>query len=107
MNLEDELRRRWIAPQDLGVGQVDPRKANVWLATVSYHVDTTGFEFPQFLNVVFGNSSIKDGLVVEDILPCPSMAKGKRRSTPGWRNSCSRRREVEGYRRVVQLGASL
>jgi hypothetical protein len=66
---------------DAAVGrarQADPQRANVWLATVSYHVDTTGFEFPQFLNVVFGNSSIKEGLVVEEILPCASLAKGER-----------------------------
>lgn len=73
--------RRVLLTGDAPVGgatQADPHRANVWLATVSYHVDTTGFEFPQFLNVVFGNSSIKEGLVVEEILPCTSLAKGER-----------------------------
>ena len=67
----------------MSVPQADPQRANVWLATVSYHVDTTGFEFPQFLNVVFGNSSIKDGLVVEEILPCASLKTGERARPAG------------------------
>ena len=38
-----------------------------FLATISYSEDDVGGDFLQFLNIVFGNSSIKPGLKVEDI----------------------------------------
>lgn len=38
-----------------------------FLAAISYSEDDVGGDFLQFLNIVFGNSSIKPGLKVEDI----------------------------------------
>lgn len=38
-------------------------------ATISYSADSAGFEFSQFLNVVFGNSSIQRGLRVIGVDP--------------------------------------
>ncbi len=35
--------------------------------TVSYRSDTTGFTVPQFLNVLFGNTSIKNNVSIQDI----------------------------------------
>ncbi|MCP5105371.1 MAG: ribulose 1,5-bisphosphate carboxylase large subunit [bacterium] len=37
----------------------------VWEAAISYAVETAGLELTQFLNVVFGNSSLKPGMRVE------------------------------------------
>ena len=39
--------------------------ADVWHATISYAVETTGFSMSQFLNVVYGNFSMKTGVRVE------------------------------------------
>ena len=55
--------------RDVVMGQVvdirraegDPRRFD---ATISYHIDTTGYKIPQFLNVLFGNSSMKDNLKI-------------------------------------------
>lgn len=50
------------------VGRIEdfrPVSENVYEATVSYAVETTANEFTQFLNVVFGNISIKPGYRVE------------------------------------------
>ncbi|NEI73780.1 transcriptional regulator [Rhizobium lusitanum] len=52
-----------------------------FLATISYSDDDIGGDFPQFLNIVFGNSSIKPGLKVEDIGLSPgilALCKGPR-----------------------------
>jgi len=40
---------------------------DVYAATISYAVETTGFELPQLINVIFGNSSIKPGIRVEHL----------------------------------------
>jgi ribulose-bisphosphate carboxylase large chain len=42
-----------------------PAAEGGFLATVSYAVETSGFELTQLLNVIFGNSSIKPGIRVE------------------------------------------
>jgi ribulose-bisphosphate carboxylase large chain len=39
----------------------------VYAATISYAVETTGFELPQLINVIFGNSSIQPGIRVEHL----------------------------------------
>ena len=47
-----------------------------------------GEDFLQFLNIVFGNSSIKPGLKVEDISPSPgvlALCKGPRHGIAGLR----------------------
>jgi len=51
----------------------------LWRLSIAYHEDTTGFELPQFLNVVFGNTSIKANVQVEDI----KLSKGLADAFPG------------------------
>lgn len=36
-------------------------------AEISFAVETSAFEFTQFLNVIFGNISLKPGIIIEDI----------------------------------------
>lgn len=43
----------------------EPAGPDAHMATISYAVETSGFELPQLLNVVFGNTSIKPGVRVE------------------------------------------
>ncbi len=45
----------------------DPAGRAGYRAAISYSEDDVGGDFLQFLNIVFGNSSIKPGLKVEDI----------------------------------------
>src|SRR5690606_2754524 len=57
-------------------------------ATISYAVETTGCELTQFLNVVFGNSSIKPGIRVERLDLPPGLLnafKGPRLGRDGLR----------------------
>ena len=51
----------------------------LWKLSIAYHEDTTGHELPQFLNVVFGNTSIKPRVEVLDI----KLSQGLARSFPG------------------------
>jgi len=44
-----------------------------YLARISYHVDITALEATQFLNVVFGNSSLQPHIWVVDIELCPRL----------------------------------
>jgi ribulose-bisphosphate carboxylase large chain len=44
-----------------------------WRAEVSYHADTTGGELTQLINVIFGNTSMKEGVMVADVVLPPSM----------------------------------
>eukprot|EP00854_Cymbomonas_tetramitiformis_P003444 gene3444-4328_t len=63
-------------------------KKGCWSARISYDNDTTGYEFTQFINVVFGNTSIKDGIKVQDILLSDGLLKaftGPRFGTTGLR----------------------
>ena len=38
-----------------------------WRCEISYHTDTTGGEITQLINVVFGNTSMKEGVMVADL----------------------------------------
>lgn len=56
--------------RDAIVGRIeafDQHDARHYRAVISYAVETAGFELPQLLNVVFGNSSIKPGIRVEQL----------------------------------------
>ena len=44
-----------------------------WEAVVRYHDNTTGGEIPQLLNVLFGNTSIKENVMVTDLALSPSL----------------------------------
>ncbi|MBD9375198.1 transcriptional regulator [Rhizobium sp. ARZ01] len=66
----------------------DPGGRPGFLAVISYSEDDVGGDFPQFLNIVFGNSSIKPGLRVEDIGVSPGilgLCKGPRHGIAGLR----------------------
>lgn len=48
--------------------QMHPAKGHhLWRVTVGFPNHTTGEELPQFLNVVFGNTSLKHGVSVHDV----------------------------------------
>lgn len=47
------------------VESIQPLDSNHHLAVISYAEETTGFELPQLLNVVIGNSSLQPGVRVE------------------------------------------
>lgn len=51
------------------VGQIEAlrKRNNKFYARISYHNLTAGLEFTQFLNVLFGNTSIKKGIKLEAI----------------------------------------
>ncbi len=65
-----------------------------FIATISYSDDDVGGDFLQFLNIVFGNSSIKPGLKVEDIGLSPAMLS----LCPGPRHG------IEGLRARAGIG---
>ena len=51
------------------------RKEDCFLAKIAYPVETSGLEVTQFLNVVFGNSSLQPHIWVVDIELCPSLVE--------------------------------
>jgi len=56
--------RDWI------LGQIEhfaPVRDGVFQAQISYAAETSAFELPQLLNVIFGNTSIKAGIRVENL----------------------------------------
>ena len=66
----------------------DPEGRPGFLAAISYSEDDIGGDFLQFLNIVFGNSSIKPGIKVEDIGLSPGLldlCKGPRHGIVGLR----------------------
>jgi ribulose-bisphosphate carboxylase large chain len=85
--VEDEILGR---VEDLG-----PLAEGRWQAVISYSPDSAGDEITQFLNVVFGNSSIQQGIRVTAIDPGPEMAArlpGPRFGIKGIRALCGRER---------------
>ena len=65
--------------------------ASRWEAVVRYSDDTTGGELPQLLNVIFGNTSIKEHVMVMDLeLSASLLGKflGPRFGTKGLREVC-------------------
>jgi ribulose-bisphosphate carboxylase large chain len=72
------------------VGRIESFKksGSKFMAEISYLDSTAGNEFTQFLNVVFGNSSIKPGIRVEKLIPSKSIlsiVKGPRFGISGIR----------------------
>ena len=85
------------------LGESDPRrhmvgqllslieKEDCFWAKIAYPVDTSGFEVTQFLNVVFGNSSLQPHIWVVDIEFSPSLLdvfKGPKFGMSGLRQLC-------------------
>lgn len=52
--------------------------ATTAIAEISYAVETTGLELTQFLNVVFGNSSMKPGIRVQEVRLSPALLRAFR-----------------------------
>ena len=44
-----------------------------WRCEISYHADTAGGEMTQLVNVIFGNTSMKEGVMVADLIAPPSV----------------------------------
>lgn len=65
-HVEDEILGR--------VEEITRLRPGVWQAVISYSPESAGGEITQFLNVVFGNSSIQQGLRVTGIKPGATMA---------------------------------
>ena len=65
--------------------------AGSWRCEISYHADTAGGEMTQLVNVIFGNTSMKEGVMVADV----RMPPGVLRDYPGPKFG------VEGLRRLV------
>ncbi len=64
--------------RDSIVGQIeDFRRINddSYAATISFAVETTGFELPQLLNVIFGNISILPGIRVDELELSPALLR--------------------------------
>lgn len=83
--VEDEILGR--------VEEIGALADGVWQAVISYSPDSAGAEFTQFLNVVFGNSSIQTGIRVTGITPGAEMAArmpGPRFGIAGIRALCGR-----------------
>lgn len=57
------------------IEELSPSAApNRWRAVISYSVESAGDETTQFMNVIFGNTSIQKGVRVEDFELTPQMA---------------------------------
>lgn len=83
--VEDEILGR--------VEEIGALEDGVWQAAISYSPDSAGDEITQFLNVVFGNSSIQQGIRVTAIDIGPDMAArlpGPRFGIAGIRALCGR-----------------
>ena len=78
----ESLCRRAIQPKHPEAGDVR------WEAVVRYSDDTAGGELPQLLNVIFGNTSIKENVMVLDVALSPTLTNkflGPRFGTAGLR----------------------
>lgn len=50
----------------------------LWRVSIAYPNHTAGSELPQFLNVVFGNTSLKHGISVHDVTLSQSLGSNKK-----------------------------
>ncbi|SDE52756.1 ribulose-bisphosphate carboxylase large chain [Paracoccus isoporae] len=84
-----------IADEIVGrIEEIGSAGAGVYHATISYAPDSAGDEITQFLNVIFGNSSIQQGIRVIAIDPGDEMA----RRFPGPRFGIAGLRRLTGRR---------
>ncbi len=68
---DDDIQREIIG-QIESLDEIGPRTVSV---EVSYAIETTGYEFPQLLNVLFGNSSLLPGVKLVDVMVPLSLAE--------------------------------
>ena len=79
----ESLRRAATQPANASASDVR------WDAVVRYADDTSGGELPQLLNVIFGNTSIKENVMVTDLTLSPTLTNaflGPRFGTAGLRD---------------------
>ena len=79
----ESLRRAATQPANSSASDVR------WDAVVRYADDTSGGELPQLLNVIFGNTSIKENVMVTDLTLSPTLTNaflGPRFGTAGLRD---------------------
>lgn len=57
------------------VESLHKKDKNTYTARISYNVEVSGFELVQFLNLIFGNISIKPGIRLEGLELSPSLLK--------------------------------
>ncbi len=89
----DVVPKGYVEDVILGrVQSVAPETDRTWLATIGYHVDAVGREFPQLLNVIYGNASILRGVRVVDIAPNAALAE----RFPGPRHGIKGLRDLTG-----------
>jgi len=67
----------------------------LWRVTIGYPNYTAGDELPQFLNVIFGNTSLKHGVAVEDVTLSKHLMENKR-MFPGAKFGIAGLRELLG-----------
>lgn len=77
--------------RDVIIGHIEclEKKDDAYYALISFSIDTTACEFTQFLNVLFGNISLKPGIRLEGIQLSPTLCKifhGPRFGIAGIRN---------------------
>lgn len=64
----NDLAAEWIQDEVVGdILSITPTDAGMSLASIAYDVRTTGYELPQFLNVLWGNVSLFKGVRVSDL----------------------------------------
>lgn len=90
----DVVPKGYVEDEILGrVEDLQPLSNGIWQAVIGYSPDSAGDELTQFLNVVFGNSSIQQGIRVTAIDPGATMAArlpGPRFGIAGIRRLCGR-----------------
>lgn len=67
------LKTEWIKSEIVGQLEFLEKRDTMYFAGISYGSELAGNEVTQFLNVVFGNSSLQPGIWVEDIILSPSL----------------------------------
>ncbi len=85
------------------IEQISPLNDNLKAVTISYLAETTAFDLTQLLNLVFGNTSIKNGIRVEDI----SLNKTLLKAFTGPRYGISGIRDIVGQYDKPLLCAAL
>jgi len=70
------ITKEYIKNTLLGrIVSLEPSKKGLFTASISYANDSAGSEITQLLNVIFGNTSIKPGIRVEDLNFSPALLK--------------------------------
>jgi ribulose-bisphosphate carboxylase large chain len=80
--------------------------SGLWRATIAYPIHTAGNELPQFLNVVFGNTSLKHGISVYDVTLSKSLMEN-RQMFPGPRFGITGLRNLVGVHDAPLLCTAL